>query len=85
MKLDEANKRLKELRDQLGKSELEKQRQASEFQAELTTSAKRQRAIRSQNDQLARKLQEAQKSHAVQPPPAPPALHQRSVGMSMFG
>jgi len=84
-KLDDCLRRQKDLRDQLGKSELERQRQMSAYQAELTNASKRLRASKSQNELLTRKFQEAQQPLQQPPPPAPPAFQQRSSSNALFG
>ena len=84
-RVDDSLRRQKDLRDQLGRSELERQRQISAYQAELTNASKRLRASKSQNELLARKLQEAQQPLQQPPPPAPPAFQQRSSANALFG
>ena len=89
--LEESSRRQRALRDQLGKSELARQRESTEFQAELTKASKRLRASKNQNEQLARKFQEVAQHHPHHhhhhqpPPPAPPVFQHRSMGHVMFG
>ena len=72
-RLDECTARQKELRIQLGKSELERQRQSTQFQSELSGTTKRLRAAKSQNEQLLRRVQQDQQPlyqpAKQQPPP----------------
>ncbi|KAL1511337.1 hypothetical protein AB1Y20_006140 [Prymnesium parvum] len=85
VRLEESGKRCKDLRDQLGRSEMARQRQVSELQAELSNVSKRLRVSKSQSAELARKLQDTQPP--PMPPRAPPAFQQRSVAtnLTMFG
>lgn len=85
MQLEEFNQRQTDLRDKCGRSELNRQRQVAELQAELSNISKKLRATKNQNVELARKFIVTQPQQL--PQPSPPVFHNRSAtdSMQMFG
>mmetsp|Transcript_50339 Transcript_50339/g.100243 ORF Transcript_50339/g.100243 Transcript_50339/m.100243 type:complete len:130 (-) Transcript_50339:115-504(-) len=60
----EYDKKLKQLRDALGKAELDRQRREADFQRELGNAAKKLRSQKAVSDQLQRTLQQERQQRA---------------------